>query len=138
MKRLLSSWRYIVSVLALTAVALLIIDFNSRVTEEHSLTAERNRVATELSGNLQTQASFQTQIAYATSPAGVEDWAYNDAHWTRRGDHLVVPIPGGEGTPMPTATPGPPGSDLAVAQGKASAPVSNWQIWLSLFFDPGP
>jgi hypothetical protein len=119
-------------------MALLVIDFNSRVTEEHSLTSERNRVATELSGHLQTQVSFQTQIAVATSPAGVEDWAYNDAHWIRRGEHLVVPVPGGEGTPMPTQTPGAPGDNPAVAQASGLAPVSNWQIWLSLFFDPAP
>lgn len=124
MKSLLSQWKYIVLVVGLALVALLIIDFNSRMAEWRRLSVQKEAVAAQATDVMRTQEHLQTRIAHATSPAGVMEWAYQGGHWVRPGDSLVVPLePAGS---VPQAPPTP-----AVTQ----QVISNWQLWYSLFFD---
>jgi len=128
MTRVLAGWKYALLVVGLVVLALLIMDFNSRMAEWRRLTVEKEQVGAEATSMVQTQAFFQTEIAYATSPAGVMEWAYQDGHWVRDGDNLVVPISPDGSTPVATPVP-----TTRIVQ------VSNWQLWLSLFFDqPAP
>jgi hypothetical protein len=125
MKKMLEGWKYGAFLVILVAAALLIMDFNSRLSEFQRLSKERNTVSAQVTSLAQTEASLKTQIAYATSPAGVLQWAYEDGHWVREGDNLVVPVSPGDVTPAPTPT-------VVVT----TATVSNWQLWLTLFVDP--
>jgi hypothetical protein len=111
--------------IGLAMAILLIMDFNGRMAELNRLKGQRDQVAAQATSLAQTQVGFKTQIAYATSEAGVLEWAYQDGHWVREGDYLVVPVPKGDATiPTPTPVPQP-----------TPEPVSNVQLWMTLFFD---
>jgi hypothetical protein len=124
MKSGFSQWKYILLVIVLGTSVLLIIDFNSRMAEWRRLSLEKDIVAAQATSLKRTQLHLETQIAIATSPAGVREWVYQDGHWIQPGDVLVVPVevPGQK----PQSTPVP---DREVAL------VANWQMWLALFFD---
>jgi hypothetical protein len=109
---------------AVVIVVFMLADFNNRLAELQRVTGERDRAAAQATQLMETQVVLETQIAYATSEAGVEAWAYEDARMARPGDVVVVPLPAGEAQPTPTPAP-------------AEAPqrVSNWELWWSLFFD---
>ena len=117
--------KYFLVVFGLVILALLIMDFNSRMEEWRRLTDQKETISAQVTGLAATNASLEEQIAYATSPAGVMEWAYQDGRWVRSGDQLVVPIsPDGNQQPAPTPVP------VVISE-----PVENWQLWLSLFFD---
>jgi hypothetical protein len=124
MKSGISLWKHGLLALSLAVMVLLIIDFNSRMGEWRRLSLQSDSEGARVTAQLETQSSLETSIAIATSPAGVLEWAYQDGHWVRPGDVLVVPLeqPGSilQTTPAPTPTP---------------RVVSNWQLWLALFFD---
>jgi hypothetical protein len=126
MKRVLPGLRTGLAVVILAILFFMVMDFNSRMAEWRKLTLKRDQVAVQATGLARTQVGLQTQIAQATSPAGVLQWAYEDGHWARKGDVVVVPLPGpAESTPVP------------VTQEPSATPilVGNWQLWLSLFID---
>ena len=125
MIRWLQSWKYILVVVGLVVLALLIMDFNSRMEEWRRLTVQKEIISAQVTSLAATDAYLERQIAYATSPAGVMEWAYQDGHWVRSDDYLVVPIsPDGGSEPAAEAAP------VVVRE-----PVENWQLWVSLFFD---
>ena len=125
MKSQRRGWRYAILVVGLVLLALLVMDFNSRMAELSRLSSEREQVRVRATGVMETQMALQGQIAYATSEPAVERWAYEDAHMIRPGDKPVVPIAASQSTPTPTPAP------------KVTPPViSNWQKWLSLFTGP--
>jgi hypothetical protein len=125
MIRWLQSWKYILVVVGLVVLSLLIMDFNSRMEEWRRLTVQKETVSAQATSLAATDAYLERQIAYATSPAGVMEWAYQDGHWVRSDDYLVVPIsPDGGSEPAAEAAP------VVVRE-----PVENWQLWVSLFFD---
>ena len=118
--------KYALIVIALLVLVSLIMDFNSRTAELNRLTAEKEAVSARLVDKLLTKAALETQIAYATSEAAVEDWAYGN-HMKHSGDISVVPVEVSPITPTPTPRP------VVVA-----TQVSNLERWLSLFFDVAP
>jgi len=124
MKRTWLGWKYALLVIGLIVLTLLVMDFNNRMAELRRLSDKREDVAVEATNLVQTQVQLKTQIAYATSDAAVEEWAYEEGHMVREGENLVIPLeyPGftPEVTILPTATP---------------EPKSNWQIWVSLFLE---
>lgn len=103
---------------------LLILDFNNRMTELKRLSAERDRVAGQVTSLIETQAYLETEVAYATSEAAVYRWAYEYRRMIRPGDHLVIPIQPADSTPQATIQP-------------TSTPevIRNYQVWLSLLID---
>ena len=108
-------------------IILLMAEFNNRMTELDRLTVQRDRAAAQITSLVQTQIFVETQIAYATSVAAVEEWAYEEGRLVRPGDQPVVPLPsGGEQdglTPVP------------VVPINTEDFVENWEVWLALFFD---
>ena len=118
------SAKYIVVLGGLVLLAFLVIVFNNRMAEQRQLVAESVEIQAELDALRLTDANLDAQLAYATSDAAVEEWAYEEARWVRDGDQPVVPVSPSERTPIaPTEeTPEP-------------AVHKNWQIWWALFFD---
>jgi hypothetical protein len=124
MKRTWLGWKYALIVIGLVVLTLLVMDFNTRMAEQRRLSDKREDVAVEATDLRQTQVYLETQIAYATSEAAVQEWAYEEGHMVREGENLVIPLeyPGftPEVTIIPTTTP---------------EPETNFQIWLSLFLE---
>ena len=125
MKRPGFSWKYALIIIGLFVLAYLVMDFNNRMAALRRLSAQKEDVTQQLAGQKQTEAYLQTQIAYATSDASVEQWAYEEGDLVRSGDNPVVPLPPAGGTPVPTPT-----------RVVAATPAANWQFWLWLFVDP--
>ena len=105
---------------------LLMAEFNNRMTELNHLTEQRERAAFQITSLVQTQTSLGTQIAYATSAAAVEEWAYEEGKLVRPGDNPIVPLAEGE-TGQPTPVP--------VVPIQSGDVVQNWEVWVALFFD---
>jgi hypothetical protein len=124
MKRTWLGWKYALIVIGLVVLTLLVMDFNNRMAEQQRLSDKREDVAVEATDLRHTQVYLETQIAYATSEAAVDEWAYEEGHMVREGENLVIPLeyPGftPEVTVIPTITP---------------EPETNFQIWLSLFLE---
>lgn len=109
---------------AVVILALVMMNINARLGEYYRLSAERDRLKTEVVQLTSTYQALVTQMAYAQSDLAAEDFARN-AHMIREGEKLVVPLtPAGNPTPTPASTPAAP------------APVQNWQVWWALFFEP--
>ncbi|HSF83595.1 MAG TPA: hypothetical protein VLA49_20345 [Anaerolineales bacterium] len=124
MRRLNFSLKHALIIAGVALLALLVMDFNSRVSDLRQQSAQKQQVSAELEGQQQTQVYLQTQIAYATSEAAVVEWAYDEGNLIRPGDNPVVPVPPAGSTPIPTPRP-------VVTPER----VSNLDVWLWLFFD---
>jgi len=124
MKRTWLGWKYALIVIGLVVLTMLVMDFNNRMAVQRRLSDKRADVAVEATDLMYTQVYLETQIAYATSEAAVEDWAYEEGHMVREGENLVIPLEYPGFTPqvnvIPTITP---------------EPETNFQIWLSLFLE---
>ena len=124
MKRTWLGWKYALIVIGLVVLTLLVMDFNNRMAAQRKLSDKREDVAAEATDLRQTQVYLETQLAFATSEAAVNEWAYEEGHMVREGENLVIPLeyPGftPEVTIIATATP---------------EPETNFQIWLSLFLE---
>jgi len=125
MKRIKFSWTYAILIIGVVVLAYLVMDFNNRMAALRNLTAEKEVVAAELGSLEKTQAALVTQMAFATSEAAVEKWAYEEGHMVQPGDNPVIPVPAAGSTPVPTPMPA-----------SNTTTVSNWQMWLWLFVDP--
>ena len=124
MKRLNQNSRYFILIVGVGILVLLVLGFNNRIAMLRRLEDEAKEVSTEVERLEQTHAVLDSQIAYATSEAAVEEWAYEEARMIREGDHLIAPISSEESTPVP---------DLPVMSEMPT--LENWQIWKALFFD---
>ena len=124
MKKLGNGWKPALILVGFAVLILLVMDFNNRMAELRRLTAEKEVVSARVTSLVETQASLETQVAYATSEAAVYYWAYNFEHLGKEGDVLVVPIQVEGSQPQPTPTP-------------IVTPVviTNWQVWLSLLVE---
>lgn len=118
------SIKYIAVVAGLIIFASLVISFNSRIAEQRELVAQADVIRAKRDALKLTDANLDAQIAYATSDAAVEEWAYEEARWVRSGDEPIVPVSPSESTPVapPVETPEP-------------VVYANWQVWWALFFD---
>ena len=112
-------------VLSIALLALLVIEFNSRMTELNELTAESEIVEKQLEGRIETKTALEEQIAFATSDAAVIRWAHEDGHMVKPGEFPVIPIQSVQITPTPIPEP-----EIIPTQ------ISNIEKWLSLFIEP--
>jgi hypothetical protein len=124
MKRTWLGWKYALLVIGLVVLTMLVMDFNNRMAGLRRLSDKREDVAIEATDLMHTQVYLDTQVAFATSEAAVDEWAYEEGHMVREGENLVIPLEYPGFTPkvtiIPTATP---------------EPESNLQIWFSLFLE---
>jgi cell division protein FtsB len=102
---------------------LIVIEFNSRLEELNRLNDQREQVRVAATQAMQTQLALQTQVAYASSTAAVEEWARTEGHYIQEGDQPVVPVPQPGSEPLVVNTPVP-----------VPTPMKNWQVWWELFF----
>lgn len=118
------SVRRVAVAIGILMLVFIILEFNRRLEVLNMLDDQNKLLQVQGTQAMETQASLQTQVAYANSDAAVEEWARVDGHYIKDGDLPVVPlgepgIPPIEAvTPVPTAT-----------------PMQNWEVWWTLFFD---
>jgi hypothetical protein len=117
-------WKYALLIIGLAVLALLVMDFNNRMAELRRLSGQQSLVAAQVTSLSRTRTHLETQIAFATSEAAVQQWAYEEGQWVREGDIPVVPLSPPGSTEAPVATPAP-----------TPTPEDPLEIWLSLFFD---
>jgi uncharacterized protein (DUF2147 family) len=120
-------WKNILFVLGMFLVVILLLDFSRRLDELDRLTTQLESVSAEATAVMRTQEALMTQVAYASSDASVEEWAYEDGKWVRTGETLVEIVPAGNVTPTAEAVP----TAQAIEQ-------PNWRIWWELFFGHRP
>src|SRR5512140_1193858 len=113
-----------IGIFVLIAVVLVVVmNFNTRLGE---LTRLQNEVATvraQATGVMVTQQTLQTQVALATSPLAVDEYARGEAHMSKPGDNVVIALPVPGTTPEPSPTPTPAVNDL-----------SPFQLWMLFIF----
>ena len=112
-----------VLVISLVVLALLVIEFNSRMAELNRLIAEQDIVAVQYNERVQTKAKLLADLDYAASDAAVVEYAY-EHHMTRAGDIPIVPIQAFAITPTPEPEP-----VVIVTE------ESNLERWLALFIN---
>ena len=117
-------WKYALLIIGLAVLALLVMDFNNRMSELRRMSNQQEVVAVQATQLASTKTHLETQMAYADSESAVKEWAYQEGHWVREGDILVVPLSPEAATPEPTKIIQP-----------TPTPASNLEIWLSLFID---
>ena len=127
MKRSWLSWKYALIVIGLGVLALLVMDFNTRMADLRRLSGKSQEVAGQATQLKNTALALETQIAYASSEAAVQDYAHEEGQMVQEGEVIVIPLGQSESAPEPTPTPTP------LAQ-----PLRNWETWLSLFIDSPP
>jgi len=117
------SVRRVAVMIGILVLVFIVLEFNRRLEELSMLNAQNNLVRLQATQAIQTQGALQTQVAYATSNAAVEEWARTDGHYIQDGDLPVVPIGEPGSPPLEASTPVP-----------APTPMQNWQVWWDLFF----
>jgi len=117
------SVRRVAVIIGIIVLVFIVLEFNRRLEELKMLNEQNSLVQAQVTQAIETQASLETQVAYANSGAAVEEWARTDGHYIQDGDLPVVPI-GEPGTaPIEASTPVP-----------TPTPLQNWEAWWSLFF----
>jgi hypothetical protein len=122
-----SNWRKIVFLLGVILAVVLLLDLSNRMEQLDRLATQLDVVASEATAVMETQVGLMTQVAYATSDAAVEQWAYEDGKWVRDGENLVEIVPEGQAE----ATPEPTVEVTATKQ-------PHWRVWWELFFGDKP
>lgn len=108
----------------IVVLLLLVLNLNSRLIELGRVSAERDKMRTEVAVYTATISALETQIAYANSPKAVEEWLRVYKHQVREGEIPIVPQVQTGDSVQPTVTPAP-----------TSTPIPNWMIWKALFFE---
>jgi hypothetical protein len=119
-------WRNILIVIGLFLAMFLLVDFNRRMEALDRLSGQLNTVSANATEVIQTQTAIAGRIAYSTSEAAVEEWAYGNK-MVRPGEHPVVIVPDPNVTPTPVP---------AIISQVDQQP--NWRIWWELFFGSRP
>lgn len=117
------NWRRVGVFIGIAVLSLIVIEFNARLEDLNRLTDEVEIHRAEATQAMQTQFALQTQVAYATSDAAVEDAAREGKHMIQEGDIPGAPYGTGDDAVIPTPTPIP-----------TPTLQPNWQVWWDLFF----
>ncbi len=102
----------------------LMMDLNSRLSDLHRLSSQRDQIQTDVYKLEETKASLMKQLAYATSEVAVEEWARVYNRLSQPGDQIIIPLESGGITPTPVAAETPVARD-----------VQKWEVWKALFFN---
>ena len=91
MRKLVFSDRRLLVVATLVILVLLMMNFSNRLGDLLRLNAERDQMQATVNVLSATEASLQTQIAYATSVVAVIERARSEGRLIKSGDVAVVP-----------------------------------------------
>lgn len=123
MDKLLANRKQFLIIGLLVLSFFLLMDLNSRLSDLVRLTNRKDQVATDVANLQSTADAIRTAIAYATSPAAVDEWARSLGKMGKPGDNPIVPLVPPNTTPevktYPTPTP---------------RVVQHWEKWWELFF----
>jgi hypothetical protein len=124
MNRIQIRWQYIVAVLGIVVVIFLVKDFSDRMSDFRRQQRAADLVGTEHASKKATLEVLETAVAAAGGDQAAVEQAYEELKQGKPGDILIIPMPvGGQATPIPDPLPLP-------------TPITNWQLWAALFFDP--
>jgi hypothetical protein len=123
MKSIFRDKKQVIAVVLFLVFVFLMMDLNNRLSELFRLSGQRDQMKTEVSQLRRTELAIASQVAYATSDAGVKKWAYEEGHQSMPGDNVIIPLPAGNFTPVA------PTQVVPTVQ-----KVENWEIWRMLFF----
>ncbi len=112
--------------LVLLLVALLAINFNSRLTTLRQMREEEARLKLAVSAERARQTSLQSLRSYVASDSYVEHWARVEARMIKPGEVAVVPV----APNVARVTPAPPAP--------THAPATILEEWWALFFGESP
>ena len=115
--------RRLAAIVGMIMLVFIVLEFNRRLEELKMLNGQHEIMLTQATQAVQTQAALNTQVAFASSDAAVEEWARVDGHFVQDGDLPVVPIPQPGQPPLEASTPVP-----------TPTPMQNWEVWWDLFF----
>ena len=101
----------------------LMMDLNTRLSDLHRLSVQRDQIQTDVYKLEETKASLMKQLAYATSEVAVEEWARVYNRLAQPGDQIIIPLQSGGITPTPVVVETPVARD-----------VQKWEVWKALFF----
>ena len=107
----------------LVVLILLMMDMNSRLSELHRLSVQRDQMGTEVAQLEETRASLMKKLAYATSEVAVEEWARVYNRLAQPGDEVIIPLPTGRVTPTPV-----------IITTSVPRDLQKWEVWSALFF----
>ena len=123
MQKIFEARKKIIGIAAIGLLVLFMMNLNSRLSEYFHLTGERDKLLTSVVEMRITKVNLDTQLGYATSDQAVEDWARNEAHMSRPGDQVVIPLTPADFTPA-----------AETVQTPTPRAVANWEVWWALFF----
>ena len=103
---------------------LLMMDLNSRLSDLHRLSIQRDQMQTDVYKLEETKASLMKKFAYATSEVAVDEWAREYNRLSKPGDQIIIPLQSGGITPTPVVIETPVARD-----------VQKWEVWKALFID---
>jgi hypothetical protein len=115
--------RRVAAIIGILVLVFIVLEFNRRVEQLKTLEGQHTLMQGQVTQAFQTQAALNTQAAYASSNAAVEQWARVDGHYVKDGDLPVVPIGQPGAPPIEASTPVP-----------TPTPMQNWEVWYQLFF----
>jgi len=123
MKTLWGSRKRIIGLGAIILLVMLMMNMNSRLSEYFRLSNERDKLAAIVAELEATKIALDAQATYASSDGVVIGWARNEAHMSRPGDMVIIPMTPSGFTPTP---------EIQVTP--TAQLVENWQVWWALFF----
>jgi hypothetical protein len=121
--RLINNKQALAIVLFIVA-GVLLMDLNYRISEYFTVSAERDKVETQVYGLWVTREVLRTEVAFANSDAALEKGIREELKMAKPGDHRVVPLAqqGLAPTPAPQVK-------------STQRSYQYWEYWWALFFE---
>ncbi len=114
----------VLAIALFVVIGILLMDLNYRINEYFNVSAQRDKVETEVYQLWMTRESLKTEVAYANSDMAVEKWAREEGKMVRSGDVRVVPLPQAGFTPT-----------VPVEIKPTPQYHQNWEYWWAIFFE---
>jgi cell division protein FtsB len=114
----------VLAIVLFVVVAILLMDLNYRITEYFQVSAQRDKVETQVYDLWLTREALKTEVVYANSDAAVEKWAREEGKMVRPGEVRAVPLPQEGFTPT-----------VPVEEQPTPEYHENWEYWWAIFFE---
>ena len=116
--------KQVLAIIFFVLAGVLLMDLNYRVSEYFTVTAERDKVETQVYRFWITREVLKTEVAFSNSDSAMEKSIREELKMVKPGDKRVAPIPQEAMTPTPL--PNPP---------TTQRPYQYWEYWWALFFE---